>query len=285
VRQCDAEILGLPLDDSKYNVCCVPSLDAKFCINADIGEKERIKKKLAKGIPWEGRVGKFIRKYTKRGSVAVDAGSHIGVHTITMSRAVGPSGTVHSFEPQKKMCAEQWKNLELNSCNNVFLHRKAVGDRARKMQVGRPIPLHEGARTVVEFDAADTESGEEVDMVTLDSLGLENVSLIKADVEFYEYAVFVGARETIQRCRPVVLFEFLADYETPRDRDRVPEDIVENAMNTKKLIESYGYTLKKINAANYICFPTEKMAQIRKEAKRRIGARSRSGKKRVQKRR
>ena len=88
VRQCDAEILSLPFDQSNYKVCRVLSLDAKFYIDADIGKNDRIKRELMKkGVLWESHIGKLIRKYTKRGSVAVDTGSRIGTHTVEMSRA------------------------------------------------------------------------------------------------------------------------------------------------------------------------------------------------------
>jgi len=248
----------------------VPGMSADLYIDADLGKSDRIKKELMKGVAWESHIGKLIRRYTKKGSVAVDVGSHIGTHTIAMSRAVGAKGAVHSFEPQKKMCAEQWKNLEINSCNNVFLRRKALGDRAKKMQMGVYDCKNEGSRQVLDIEGG-AECGEEVDMITLDSLGLENVSLIKADIEYYEYMLFKGAKETIRRCRPVVIFEL---FPNPPRKGRVPEDVTASAMSSKKLLESHGYTVKycfksypyDADPINFIGFPTEKMAQLKKEA-------------------
>jgi len=269
---CDAEILNIPFEESKYKLYHIHGLNADLYIDADgFGKNDIVKVYLSRGIYWEQDIAELLRKYTKRGSVVVDAGAHIGLHTIAMSRAVGPTGMVHSFEPQRRLCAENWKNLEINSCSGVFLHRKALGDRPRKMQVGLPIlGCGDAARTLVEFDAADTRRGDEVDMITLDSLNLENVSVIKADVEFYEYVVFQGAKETIMRCRPVILFEYLGDYENPKDKDdRFPADVEKNAKNSKKLLESYGYTVKQIREAEHISLPTEKMAQLEEEAARK----------------
>jgi FlaA1/EpsC-like NDP-sugar epimerase len=42
---------------------------------------------------------------------------------------------------------------------------------------------------------------------TIDSFDLNNVSLIKIDVEGMELKVLSGAVDTLQRCQPVVLFE------------------------------------------------------------------------------
>jgi FkbM family methyltransferase len=48
---------------------------------------------------------------------------------------------------------------------------------------------------------------EEVDLITIDSLNLPSVGLIKLDIQGSELIALKGAAETIQRCRPVVLIE------------------------------------------------------------------------------
>jgi len=270
VRQCDAEILSLPFDESRYKVYHVPGMNADFYVDPE-APGDILKIDIMAGKTWEKEIRELVLKYTKEGSVAVDVGSHIGTHTIEMSRAVGPTGTVHSFEPQKRLCAEQLRNLRINGCDNVFLHRKALGECARKILLGRP-PLHEGGCFVLR--GGENREGIEVDdegadMVTLDSLNLENVSLIKADIEFYEYFMFKGGRETIQRCRPVIVFELLTAPQLEVSIKNLSKDVAEHALNSKKLLKSYGYTVKKIDIANYIGFPTEKMAQLKEEASKK----------------
>jgi hypothetical protein len=46
-----------------------------------------------------------------------------------------------------------------------------------------------------------------IKVVTLDSKGLTNISMIKIDVEGMELQVLEGAMETIQRERPVLFME------------------------------------------------------------------------------
>jgi FkbM family methyltransferase len=48
---------------------------------------------------------------------------------------------------------------------------------------------------------------DEIDQRTVDHFNFNDVGLIKIDVEGMELKVLSGAVETLQRCRPVVLFE------------------------------------------------------------------------------
>ncbi len=47
----------------------------------------------------------------------------------------------------------------------------------------------------------------EINTITIDSLGLRDVSAMKIDVEHHELEVIQGAMETIRRCRPHILME------------------------------------------------------------------------------
>jgi len=50
-------------------------------------------------------------------------------------------------------------------------------------------------------------SGEEVQLATIDSLGLPRLRLLKVDVEGMEHAVITGARATIERLKPAIYVE------------------------------------------------------------------------------
>ena len=52
----------------------------------------------------------------------------------------------------------------------------------------------------------DSKTGSTV-IVKLDTLNLQKVDYIKIDCEGFEYRVLQGAKDTIQRCRPVVVIE------------------------------------------------------------------------------
>ena len=71
---------------------------------------------------------RLLREILFPGAVVVDAGANIGIYSQFLSRCVGPTGLVHSFEPSpdnfKRLCAAADKLL------NVRLSQAAVGERS-----------------------------------------------------------------------------------------------------------------------------------------------------------
>src|SRR5262249_28126957 len=133
-------------------------------------------------------------------STVLDIGAHIGTHTLSLSQKVGPQGLVIAFEPQYKLFTELHENLKLNHQSNVIPLRYAIGD------VNQPVTMHENL-----FDNEGGTpigiGGDPVIMITLDSLGLKNVSLMKIDIEGSELRFLQGAIETIKSNRPILLIE------------------------------------------------------------------------------
>ena len=58
------------------------------------------------------------------------------------------------------------------------------------------------------FELADKSSVDSIRTLTIDSLNLDNVGLIKVDTQGNDFSVLKGARKTISRCRPVIVFEY-----------------------------------------------------------------------------
>ena len=233
------------LDRSNYKKYYVNTLDACFYVDEI---PDGIKSFLKKGVYWEGAIGNLIKKYVKEGTNAIDVGAHIGIHTIVMSRKAGPQGAVFAFEPQKKMYAEQLLNLKINNCNNVVSIPKALGECSKTIQMSVRDPINEGGTSI-------GEGGDFAEMITLDSLNLQNVSLIKIDVEHYEYFVFKGAKDTILRNKPVIIFEIMGkyDYETGSDEIKQQYDRV------IALVESFGYKVFQYFGNDYVAFPLERL--------------------------
>ena len=150
----------------------------------------------------EGEIVLF-KRLIGQGAIAIDVGANIGTHTLALAKIVGPSGMVHSFEPQEELCELLRANVEANDLENVTVYCSAAG--ARKGVAKMPRIDYSGANN---FGALQVGHGErEVTVTAIDDLELTKVDLIKVDVEGAEAEVIGGARNTLKRARPILYVE------------------------------------------------------------------------------
>ena len=71
---------------------------------------------------------KLLRRILFKGAVVADVGANIGIYTEFLSRCVGPTGLVRSFEPSP----DNFKRLfaVTRNLSNVRLTQAAVGERS-----------------------------------------------------------------------------------------------------------------------------------------------------------
>ena len=148
----------------------------------------------------------------KQGEVAFDVGANRGVVARAMLRAVGPSGTVHAFEPNGRLAAD------LRQINGLTVHAIALGRAHTRLKLF--VPAKNDTISSLSYDAVVSSATnkelrhvttEDVEVCTLDSLGLAPVHLIKVDAQGAELDVLIGGQETIRRWRPIVLVEVWPD--------------------------------------------------------------------------
>lgn len=151
----------------------------------------------------EGEIDLF-RQLLRPGDIAVDAGANIGALTVPMARLVQPGGAIIAFEPQRVIFDVLCDNLRLNALANVQAFRRAVGSSAATIRVP---PLDYQSTDNFGGVALGGRTGEEVQLVTVDSLSLPRLRLLKIDVEGMEHGVITGARATIERLKPAVYIE------------------------------------------------------------------------------
>ncbi len=142
-----------------------------------------------------------------RGNTVIDVGAYTGLYAISaalhMCRVV-------AFEPMPRNAARLRENAGRNHASQwIQLLEAAASDRQGSAEIvfnGRMRGLTSGASLMA--DKGDRLS---VPVMTIDLLDLQNVSAIKIDVERNEPAVLLGARKTIERCKPAILCEVLDD--------------------------------------------------------------------------
>src|SRR5262245_40497829 len=151
----------------------------------------------------EGEIDLF-RQLLRPGDIGVDVGANIGALTVPMARLVQPGGAMVAFEPQRAIFDILCTNLRLNGLANVQAFRRAVGSITGTIRVP---PLDYQRSDNFGGVALGGATGEEVQLVTIDSLNLPRLRLLKIDVEGMEHSVITGARATIARLKPAVYVE------------------------------------------------------------------------------
>jgi FkbM family methyltransferase len=137
-----------------------------------------------------------------RRRTALDVGAWYGPWSIALARRFD---RVVAFEPNPVVAGRLRPVLP----SNVTLVPAAASDVAGTASLHAPEAL--GAEGVGAI-GPKTEKTVEVETVTIDSLGLDDLDFIKVDVEGHEHQALVGGLSTIERNRPTLLVELEARH-------------------------------------------------------------------------
>lgn len=134
----------------------------------------------------------------------VDAGANIGNHALFFSEFFGK---VFAFEPNPATFRLLAINAGLTGNIQCFDFGLSDVDGEAAFQVPK---LNVGGARIVTGDAARDVSTRRIAIRRLDAvpdIASQEIGLIKIDVEGNELAVLKGSVATIQRCKPIVIFE------------------------------------------------------------------------------
>lgn len=151
----------------------------------------------------------FLHRYLKKEMVALDIGANLGEYTLFMAKRL-PLGRVFSFEPMKDICHLLRENVTLNNFNNVTIFEYGLSDKNQTMFLHEIDDGNEGLGTFYPGAKKSTRA-EEILLRSLDqkfpSFDVARLDFIKMDVEGAELFALKGAKNTIQKFRPLVMVE------------------------------------------------------------------------------
>ena len=129
--------------------------------------------------------------------VAIDIGAHVGITAFRLSQSFE---SVHAFEVNTNLFPCLQKNLAWKKCYNVTTYPVGIGEKEKEVDIKS---TNKSFSTHINPDAKKGK----YKIKTLDSFNLQSVDFIKIDAEGYEPLVAKGALETIERCKPIILYE------------------------------------------------------------------------------
>jgi FkbM family methyltransferase len=198
---------------------------------------------------------KFIR--LAEDAVIMDIGANVGIMSLKFAKG-SPNGKVYAFEPTHYALQKLERNLNLNeelgqlvvTINSFISSKEQKASQIKAFsswRVDRKIgddqhPVHGGK-------AMSTEG---VPITTLDDFvedqAIDRIDFIKIDTDGHEFDVLSGARQSIRKFRPIIIFE-LGQY--------VMEERGISFMDYEQLFGDLGYSMsdaannKPIASGNY----------------------------------
>lgn len=144
--------------------------------------------------------------HPKSGDTVFDIGSHVGIFTVKASRLVGSSGVVYAFEPEPENFMLLKRNVALNRALNVKTFNKAVSSQNGMLYLYvHPI---ETTWSSVQY-AKEGTIQMSVPSITLDQImqndDIQEVDLLKIDVEGHELEVLRGANRFLDICKHIAM--------------------------------------------------------------------------------
>jgi FkbM family methyltransferase len=149
---------------------------------------------------FDPKISWICRRILRPGDTAMDIGANIGVISIAMAGAVGPSGIVHAFEPQPNLATRLIRSAALNNFDHLHIHQIALGAEDSALELFIP-GANSGSASLIRRNG----DGEIINVLVrqgtplLDKLDLTSIRLIKIDVEGFENSVLTGAMDFLTR--------------------------------------------------------------------------------------
>jgi len=155
---------------------------------------------------WDRHIVQLVEPFVAPKTLALDIGASLGLWTVPLGRIVkARDGLLWCFEPNPENLPWLTSNIEDNGLRGVAeIHPVALGARQGLAHLGPREPGGGNAAITAAIGGAV-----EVEVRRLDDCDFPRpVSFVKMDVEGFELEVLRGARDLIERDRPVILGEF-----------------------------------------------------------------------------
>jgi FkbM family methyltransferase len=172
-----------------------------FGVDFTLDLSDWIQRQIYFGTFEPGETG-VVRSRLKPGMTFVDVGANVGYFTALAAGLVGPTGCVIAFEPSPYAFARLQRLTEVNRLSQVKLVQAGLSDRSGIAHLYEGVGSHNHTPTMVAHENATKTA---VAVRTLDAtpeeMGVEQIDLMKIDVEGYEPYVLADAADLLRQRR------------------------------------------------------------------------------------
>jgi len=156
---------------------------------------------------------KAFRSLLQPGDIVFDVGANIGYLSAIAADAVGPTGQVHCFEPAPSNVRKLRRLAEINPSYSIAVNQVAVGERTGSATILVSLTNIDSHTMIPRLsNPDDSVAVTQVPIITLDDYirqtALSRLSLVKIDVEGFEFPVLRGLRRFLEAGhRPAIITE------------------------------------------------------------------------------
>jgi FkbM family methyltransferase len=160
------------------------------------------------GQLWDRKRTQYMLRFIMPTSIVIDAGAHVGCHTIQFAKKAKRVIAIEPVEQNYKL----WQiNIQLNELTNCCLIKKALSNKTDKLVIDperERLLQNSGATYLIPSKNGDIET------TTLDTLladEKDHLSFIKYDVEEMEQEALEGSIKTLEKYKPAIYVELIPD--------------------------------------------------------------------------
>jgi len=159
----------------------------------------------------------LIAKCLKPGDTFIDVGANIGLFSIYLSKN-SPGINICAFEPLESTFDIFQRNIAINECRDIRAFPCALGTDNFTGEIVEMLDISRGSATMV--DARENQGHKQmVNVQTLNEFiakeGIENIALLKIDVEGWEHQVLLGAGDLLsKKDAPILVVEYNSTQKT-----------------------------------------------------------------------
>lgn len=201
--------------------------------------------------------------------VFLDVGANVGFHSLSLSKMFVNS-QFYAFEPVPNTFNYLDQNLQLNFSKNVQIHNCGISDKSGELEF---YFYPEGSGNASSRNLSDREDAIKItspvvtidDFVSSKEFKSKKIDFIKCDVEGAELFAFQGAKNSINKFRPIVFSEILRKWSKKFEYD--PNEIFNffeelnykaYIVNQEGRLKSFGKMDETTIETNFFFIPIEK---------------------------